>query len=356
MTMRCFTGLLAAVLGLQGCSAEHAAVQTPALPPLQTLVVGAVASDASRGWDGVVTPLQQAVLSAQTAGRVAEVRVDVDDRVERDALLLRITAFEQRAGADAARAQLRAAEASAAEAQSTYHRFEALAQRQYVSRVQLDQMRAARDSTAAARDAARASLAQFDQQAAYTEVRAPFNGIVNARHVEPGETVVPGQPLLDVHVPGALRIDVQVPQSEAAAIRAADHADVVLADGTRIQAVRVVVFPAADPVTHSVQVRLPLPELATPPAPGTTATVLFPSAAPAQALRVPTSVLVQRSEVSAVYVLSDGRLSLRQLRLGRRIGDDVEVVAGLRPGERVVVDPVAAWSALVAQREAAAHD
>lgn len=353
---RISTLLLPAVLLLSACGAEPTAGARTPLPPLRTQVVTAGAGAEGRIWDGVVEAVQQADLSAQTAGRVTVVDADVDDRVAAGNVLLRITAFEQQAGANAARAQLRAAEAAATEAESNYRRFASLAAGQYVSRAQLDQTRAARDSAVAARDAARADLAQAGQQTAYTVVRAPFAGIVSARRVEPGETVAPGQPLMSVYAPGALRIEVQVPQSEAAAIRAAGRAQVVLADGRRIDAAKVVVFPAADAATHSVGVRVMLPELKEAPQPGVTARVVFPITTGAQALRVPYSAMVQRGEVSGVYVVADDRISLRQLRLGRRIGDQVEVLAGLKPGERIATDPIAAVQALTTQREVAARD
>jgi hypothetical protein len=75
-------------------------------------------------------------------------------------------------------------------------------------------------------------------------------------------------------------------------------------------------------------------------------------------VRIPRSALVQRGEVSGVYVIDGNRIALRQLRLGRPVGDGVEVLAGLTPGERIATDPVAALQALVSQRDAAgpAHD
>jgi len=271
-------------------------------------------------------------------------------------VLLRLSAVEQQAGASAARAQLRAAEAMAAEAAANYARYQALAAKQFVSRLQLDQARAARDAAAANRDAARAQLSQAGQQADYTVVRAPFAGIVSARHVEPGESLSPGQPLVSVHAPGALRIQVQVPASDADAIRKLGLAHVVLDDGRVLDATAVVVFPAADPATHSVGVRITLPDAANPPRPGSTAKVQFPiieATGTAAVVHVPQSVVVQRGEVSGAYVIDGNRLSLRQLRLGRRIGDQVEVLAGLKAGETVASDPIAALQALAAQRKAA---
>jgi RND family efflux transporter MFP subunit len=349
-----------AALLLGACGSEPSAPNQQPLPELDTITVQAGDGLRGRSWDGVVEAVQQATLDAQTTGRVTVVNVDVNDAVGAGQVLLRLTAVEQQAGANTARAQLQAAEALAAEAESNYRRYAALAEGQFVSRAQIDQARAARDSAVAARNAARAQLAQAGQQAGYTVVRAPFAGIVSARLVEPGEAVVPGQPLLSVHAPGALRIEVQVPQSEAAAIREAGHALVVVGDGRSVEATSVTVFPAADPATHSVGVRVHLPDLANPPVPGTTAKVVFAIAGDgsAPAVRVPGTALVQRGEVSGVYVLSGSRLSLRQVRLGQRLGDEVEVIAGLAAGEQVATDPVAALRALVAQRETGgnAHD
>lgn len=350
--------IASAMLALVACGGEPAAPTLPPLPTLQTLTVGASADAAGSSWDGVVEAVQQADLTAQTAGRVTVVNVDVNDRVAKGDVLLRLTAVEQEAGANTARAQLRAAEAAASEAEANYRRYAALASGQYVSRAQIDQARAARDSAVAARDAARAQVAQASQQAEYTVVRAPFTGLVSARRVEPGESVAPGQPLMAVYAPGALRIEVQVPQSEAEAIRAANRARVLLADGRAVDAADVVVFPAADPATHSVGVRVTLPDMPKAPAPGVTAKVLFPIAAAADTavVSIPVGALVQRGEVSGVYVIAGNRIALRQVRLGRRSGDRVQVLAGLKSGDVVAADPVAAVQAMAAQRQAAAKN
>jgi len=173
--------LLPTLLMLAACGSDEP-VATPALPKdLATFTVAAGGALSGRGWDGVVEAVRRADLAAQTAGRVALVSVDVNDRVKAGDVLLRITAVEQEAGATAARAQLRAVEASAAEAEQNYRRYAALASGQYVSKAQIDQARAARDSAVAARNAAAAQLAQASQQAAYTVVRAPFDGVVARR-------------------------------------------------------------------------------------------------------------------------------------------------------------------------------
>ena len=347
--------LLAAALA--ACGGEEAATPPP-LGDVATFEVAAGGSLPGRGWDGVVEAVRRADLGAQTAGRVAAMQVDVNDRVKQGDVLLRITAAEQDAGANAARAQLRAADAAAAEAERNYRRFAALGDGQYVSKSQVDLARAARDAAAAARDAAHANLTQATQQAGYTVVRAPFAGVVAARDVEPGETVAPGQPLVSVYDPRGLRIEVAVPQTRAEAIRRDPRATVVLPGGREVVPAEVTVFPAADVASHSVNVRVRLPDLDPQPAPGTTAKVVFDADAQGATagnapLRIPAAAVAQRGELSLVYVKQGDRLLLRQLRLGARVGDQVEVISGLQKGDKVASDPVAAMQALAAQRKAA---
>ncbi|MGN6152431.1 MAG: efflux RND transporter periplasmic adaptor subunit, partial [Lysobacteraceae bacterium] len=201
--------------------------------------------------------------------------------------------------------------------------------------------------------AARAQLASAGQNADYTTVRAPYAGIVSARDAELGETVGPGQRLLTVYTPDDLRIEVRVPQSAADAIRAQPAARVAFDDGRAVDARQVVVFPAADAASHSVTVRVLLPPMDTPPAPGHTAKVTFPIRGEARTLRVPASSIYRRGELAAVYVVKDGRALLRQVRLGDASGDAIDVLAGLQAGDVVARDPQAALQAVVAQREAA---
>jgi RND family efflux transporter MFP subunit len=280
----------------------------------------------------------------------------VNDHVAQGAVLLRLTAVEQSSAVSTARAQQRAAAALAADAEARYQRSTELIGRQLISRDEYDRVRATRDAAVAARESATAQVAQVEQQLQYTVVRAPYAGIVTERHVEPGESVSPGQPLLTLYAPGELRVEVLVPQSDAANIRAAGAPRMILADGRSVEASKVIVFPSADPVAHSVSVRMLLPALQSPPQPGQTVRVIFPGLGGGAGIWLPAGAITQRGELTGAYVIEGSTIALRQLRLGRRVGDNVEVIAGLRPGERVATDPVAALQAATALRgPAAAH-
>ncbi len=344
--MRARTPLLAGLALLLAACGDRQQPAALAPPSLATVEVAAAAGVGGSQWDGVVQAVEQSTLSAQTSGRVAELAADVDARVARGAVLLRLTSVDQRAAVDAARAQLRSVEAQLADAANRFKRASELVSRELISRDDFDRVKAANDATVAARDAAAAQLAQAEQQLGYTEVRAPYAGIVSVRHVELGETVAPGQPLFTLYAPGELRLEVQVPQTDAEALRREPSATVTLLDGRQVAAARVIVYPSADPLAHSNTVRVMLPALTNPPRPGQTAKVRFAGTSGPAGIWLPIATVVQRGELSGCYVVGADGIALRQLRLGRRSEDRVEVIAGLKPGERVALDPVAALQAL----------
>ena len=348
--------VLAATLALGACGGDAPAGQAApaASPPLETLVVARESARRERVWDGVIEAVNQATLSAQTGGRVLELPFDVDDYVPAGAVVARFTDVEQQSAQRRAQAALAAAESTAREAEADYERIREIHARKLVAKAQLDQATARRDGARAALDSARAALRESAEQVDYTVIRAPYSGIVVKRHVQVGETVRPGQALISGISLGELRVEVQVPQSDVAAIREHRQAAVILdaASGERLEAKEVVVYPNADPQTHSFRVRLELPAQETGLHPGMTVKVAF-TVGEAQRLLVPAAALLQRSEVTAVYVLDAQGPTLRQVRIGHRYGDRVEVLAGLDDGERIALDPVATGEWLAKSRRGA---
>lgn len=335
-----------AAFALSGCGEDPVVPGDAQAVPFETLVVAARDSARERRWDGVVEAVNQATLSAQTAGRVLELPFDVNDYVEAGSVVVRFTDVEQVSAQRRASAAVRSAQAAAAEAEADFRRTEELVSKQLLARAALDQVRARRDAARAALEAARAGVSEAGEQVDYTVIRAPYSGILTERHVEIGESVRPGQALVSGLSLDRLRVNVEVPQSDVTAIREHGAAAVLLPDGRRIEAERVVVFPYADPATHSFKVRVELPEAETGLQPGMTVKTAFKTGE-ARQLWVPRSALVTRSEVTAVYVVdARQRVSLRQVRLGHREGDAVEVLAGLSDGDRIAADPVAALAHL----------
>lgn len=344
---------LVAATVLGGCGRQPTGPVAPGhAPTLAGLTVRAEHARGTQVWDGVVEAVQQVTITAQTNARVLELPYEVNAVVARGAVLVRFSDVEQKSARNAAQAQIAAAQASYRDAQASYERIAAVYAKGYVATAQMDRQRASRDAARAALEAARARLGEVGQQLDYTVVRAPFAGVVTHRFVHVGQAVQAGppapQPLITLQALDQLRVNVQVPQSAVEAIRQFHAAEVLPAGSQRIRASLVEVFPYADPATHTFNVRLQLPAGVAGLYPGMTVKVAF-ATGPAMRLLVPTSALVQRGELVAVYVLDEHAVTLRQLRVGNRDGAAVEVLAGLDDGERVANDPQAARAWLVAR-------
>jgi RND family efflux transporter MFP subunit len=290
--------------------------------------------------DGRVEAVNQATVSAQTSGRVAELPFDVNDFVEAGEVVMRFTDTEQRAALDAAQATLAEARARLANAQQEFERAETMIANNTISRARFDQAEAERDSARARLDAAEAGVEQAREQLEYTVVRAPYAGIVSRRHVELGELVSPGQPLISGLSLQSLRVNVDVPQSMFHDVRKISKAAAYVG-GERIEAESLTFFPVADDAANTFRVRVNLPDGAATLYPGMFVKVGF-IVGETKRLLIPQDAVVRRSELSAVYVVDGDAVALRQVRLGRRYGDAVEVLAGLAEGERVAMDPVRA--------------
>jgi len=308
--------------------------------PFETVVATLEDAARERVWDGRVEAVNQATVSAQTSGRIAELPFDVNDYVEAGAVLMRFTDTEQKAALAQAEAALQEATARLAEANQEFERFSKMIENNSVSRAAFDQSRANRDAARARLNAARSGVEGAKEQLEYTVIRAPYAGIVSKRHVELGELVSPGQPVISGLSLQSLRVNVDVPQSMFHAIRTIGKAFVYV-DDERIAAESLTFFPVADAEANTFRVRVNLPDGAATLYPGMFVKVGF-VVGETHRLLVPVEAVVRRSELSGVYVTDGEAVSLRQVRLGRRYGDSIEVLSGLSEGEAVATDPVAA--------------
>ncbi|MDL0431891.1 efflux RND transporter periplasmic adaptor subunit [Marinobacter sp. TBZ242] len=289
--------------------------------------------------DGVIEAVQQSTVSAQTSGTVQRLPFDVDDSVAAGDLIVQLEDSEQRSRLRQAEAGLEEAEAVLSDARQRFERIEAVHERGLVSRQEFDQ---ARNNLAAAQarvERARGAVSEAQEQLSYTRVVAPYGGILTERHVEVGESVNPGQPLLSGLSLEQLRVVVDLPQKYAELARTERQAMVTLTDGRVLETGEMTFYPYADPQTHTFRLRMRLSEPNGSLFPGMLVKVGVPVAS-REALWVPVSSLIHRSELRAVFVLDDqDRPRLRQVRTGIRDNGRLEILAGLSEGERVVNNP-----------------
>lgn len=314
--------------------------------PFATAAVASRDIVRERVLDGTVEAVNQSTVSAQIAGRIAVIYYDVNDYVPKGSVILRFRDAEQRAQVAKAEADLREAVARLAEAEMTLQRVEKLHVTKLISKADLDRARANRDASQSRQQAAEAVLEQAREQLAYTVVRAPYGGIVTARHVEVGESAIPGKPLMTGFSLEQLRVRVDVPQQMVEQIRSIGKARVMLPSGAPAESVPaqgITVFPYANKESNTFAVRVRLPDKVEHLFPGMLVKVAF-QIGRRTSLAIPAKALVYRSEVTGVYVIkADGTVALRQIRPGREADDGmIEILAGLSEGERIALDPIRA--------------
>ena len=304
-----------------------------------------------RSFDGLVEAERRSTVSAQVAARIEELPFDVDDFVERGDIIVRFR--DQQASADLRQAEAAAREANARleESRSNYERIRQLFQQERISKADMDRSNADLQSAQARVESAQGALLGAQERYENTVVRAPFSGIVVERHAELGEMATVGTPLMTGLSLEHLRVVVDVPQHDIGALRSGGEAWVDLPGGDTVAADEIRIFPYAEATTHTFRVRLGMAEGEHGIYPGMWVKVRFHTGQE-QALPVPASAVVQRSELTAVYVIhEDGTPRLRQVRLGRNLPDGrIAVLAGLEPGDRIVTDGDAARRSLLGSR------
>lgn len=297
--------------------------------------------------DGVIQPVKQSTISAQSGGRLATLLVKAGDKVRAGQVLATIDDREAQTGVQRSQAQVAQAQAELRNAQANFDRTRDLQAKGFVSGAALDTADAQLKGALAGRDQAGAGARQAALAQGFTRVSAPFDAWVLQTHAEAGDLAVPGKPLLTLYAPLPLRAVVQVPVSRSGQARAAGAVELLLSNAGSgalwIRPVAVSSVPTADAVSQTIEWRLELPpESSQTLLPGQQVRVRF-AEGQAQRRLVPSSAVLRRGELTAVYVVSGQGFALKAVRLGAEHGaEGVEVVAGLNDADRVALDPVKA--------------
>lgn len=315
---------------------------------LATVKVRTMSSGDIHVAEGVVEAVQQSAISAQVSGRITQLTVKAGDRVQKGQLLVKIDSETAAQQANVSQAQVSSAKAQLEVARKEYERQQYLFSKNYLSQAALDQAEAQFKATEAGVRGSAAQAGAANTQTGFYTLTAPYSGTVSEVSATVGETALPGKTLLTLYEPSEMRVLASLPQSKVAQL---SPGVVVRLELTALpeaqrwqQAKSVDVLPTADSSSQSVQVRLVLPGTVARVTPGMFARAYFPLTGDKQArLLIPVRAVVRRTELTAVYVvMPKEQVQLRQVRLGKQQGDDVEVLAGLSAGENVALDPIAA--------------
>jgi RND family efflux transporter MFP subunit len=368
---------------VSGCSKAETAAEGGASGPPKTVAVVPVKRDSvRRSVDvvGTLTAVDQVTISSEAEGTVRGILADLGDRVRAGQVLVRIDNERQQYAYQQQQASLartlaqygatdpqhlpepentpdvRRAAAELAQAKSAFDRAKELLRRELISQQAFDDAQAelqtkqagievalqnARNLSASIR-ASEAATKLSDRQLRDTEIRAPFDGYVERRLVNLGELVKTQMPVMTIVRLDPLKVTAEIPERMAPWIDSGRPVELqVDAYPNRTFTGKVSrISPAVNIGTRAFPFEALVPNSDGALKPGTFARVHVESAKVEEVLTLPFAALQYRYGVNRVFVVSGNRLEMRELKVGERLGDRIEVASGVKAGEQVTVTDV----------------
>jgi len=320
-----FIGLTGVVL-LVGCGRQNGE-ETSAEPAAPPVAVVTESVQVQPLWDeeevvGNVEAAQRSVLSAKVTGVVDAVNVAPGAKVTRGQVLATIDARE-------IRARLDSAVAAQDQARKDFARIEKLLQSGSSTRQEFDA------ATTRLRTAD-AALVEARTMLQYTEIAAPFDGVVTRKLVEVGDLATPGKPLLELENASLLRFECEIPEALIDKVQMGGELPVMIdAAGAELTGKVSEIAPSASAGSRTFLVKLDLPAAEKLRA-GQFGRVRVP-VRERPAVLVTEGAVVRRGQIESVFVVEEGKARLRLVKTGRKMDGKVEVLSGLSGGEAVVV-------------------
>jgi len=300
---------------------------------------------------GTVRARTSAVVSTRIPGTVSILRVREGDRVRKGQLLVQLDARENQAtaagasaGSDEAQRGLDDALSRKQLADATFERYQRLFNEQAVSRQEFEVKQTERDlaTQGVARAEARLRQAQAGARAAgtmadYTRISAPISGIITSKQADLGATVFPAQPLMTIEDEGSYQLELAIPESIAATVRPGSPVQVTLdAVGSPFAATIVEIVPSADPGSRTFTAKINLAQKGL--RSGMFGRGVISLGSTVNGMLVARQAINVRGALTSVWVVDkDSIARMRLVKVGKVVGNRVEILSGLSDGERVVV-------------------
>jgi len=294
---------------------------------------------------GNIQPFNKAAIFARVNGYVKSWDHDIGSPVKAGQALATIDAPDLDQQLSQAKATLASVRANLQIASLTADRNNVLLKKQIVAQQLADQTTADAVAKEAVVDANEANVRQLEAMQSFKTLAAPFDGVVTARNVEIGQLISPGgsgPPLFEVSDLHRVRIFVQVPQSFSAGLVPGLKATFEMPQypGVQFDATVSHISRSINATSHSMQVELQADNAAGKFFGGSYCNVHFEIPADANVVTIPSTALVTGNRGTQVATLdSSNKVVLKQVQLGRDLGDSVEVVSGLSPSDRIINNP-----------------
>ena len=324
--MKAFALLLVPALALlAGCSKSESAASSAAanLPAIPVTVARVTAVDAPllTAVTGTIRPAQRAQLAAKVMGTISELPITLGQRVNQGDLLAKISAPEISARVAQAQAQFNATQRDLARERALLAKGASTT----------DLVRGLEDRFTQME----AMVREAETMVSYTELRAPFTGVIARRFVHAGDLAAPGQPLLELEGTANFQIEAGIPDSLIANLSLGQP--LAVEGAGNFSAAIVELSSSSDASARTVTIKLAVPADAAVRS-GQFVRVHVP-AGQARVLLVPASAITSSGQMLRVFIVENGRATLRLVKTGATRGDQTEILSGLDAGETVIVSP-----------------
>lgn len=330
------TTLMAAALG--ACSKPQQAAPE-VIRPVKTLTVGVAELSASGEFPGDIRPRVETRVGFRVAGKLIERQVEVGQRVRAGQVLARVDVSDLALAAQASQAQVVAAQTDLQLAQADFARFENLRAQGFISAAELERRKAVMDASKARLDQARAASDVQRNQAGYSTLNAPHDGVVTGLEADVGAVVGAGQPVVRMTRGDEREAVVMVPEQRVAELKAAKQIAVRLwADQSLIDGKLRELSPIADPLSRTYTAKITLINAPEAARMGMTVTALVKGQSQGTGVQVPLTALVEHGGKSAVWIVDPQASAAKPVpvRVGAVRGDSVAILEGLQPGQILV--------------------
>ena len=339
------TAFFTAIIGLSSCSSKAEQKETDNSNPVSVVISTPSHNDGGNILlSGKLESENTANISTRVMGNISSIRVKVGDRVQKGALLATISSNDIQAKKAQTIAMIAAAEAAFKNAAKDYNRFQSLHKQQSASDKELENVTLQYTAAQSNLEAARQGLKEVNAMLSYTNITAPFSGVITQKLADEGSMANPGMPLLILEQNGLLRLSATVSESDINQIKASDVTRVdIKSTGKSFQGKITELSPSSQATGGQYMVKIAIPanqQKGLLSGMYANATVAGKSKVSASTgcIQVPVACIVNRDQLTGLYVVSDkNTASLRWVRLGKVSGDNVEVLSGLNASERFVL-------------------
>lgn len=290
---------------------------------------------------GIVGSDHRVTLSTKMMGHVTAVPFDIGARVHKNDVVVRIQSDNLQAQKQQIVANRMEAVAALQNMKINYDRIKALYDESSATKKELDDITMQYKMAQAHIDAIDSKEKELDDMFKYAVLRAPMEGFVIQKNVEPGDMATPGQPLVVLEDADDLQVTATVPQDQIGQFSVGDSVNIRIdaLDGKLLTGRILHINKAGDAMSGQFRIKIGFvgnPRTWSDVRSGMFAHVLW-QAGKEQLITIPTNALVDRGQLTGVYVVADdGQAVLRWVRTGKAYGNRVEILAGLNPGDHLV--------------------